>query len=310
MSGVVTISIELELGWGVHDVGDYDHLSEGCRKERSYFDKLLRKCDQFDVPISFNTVGHLMLAECGGTHHGSYPDTWFCEDPGTDVKVDPAFYAPDIVEKIRPRAADHELCTHTFSHVLFDRMDRESVSQDLARAQRLHEEIDGRPTPSLVPPRHGEPSTEVLEENSIEIVRKAIDTGTETPAHRYLELLLEPPSLPEPRLVDGIVETYTTSYPSLVAPSLPGGQRNTHPGYKWLPLRLRQQLQRRRLQEITRRAVEEDAYVHLWCHLYDLSNEYQWPLVADIIEEFATYRNEGQLEILTMEALNDRIRGR
>lgn len=33
MSGTLTLSVEIELGWGVHDLGTDDHLSEGCQCE-------------------------------------------------------------------------------------------------------------------------------------------------------------------------------------------------------------------------------------------------------------------------------------
>ncbi|MUV61355.1 hypothetical protein [Halobacterium sp. CBA1126] len=36
----VTISIEIELGWGVHDVGEYPHLSDDFESETLAADEL------------------------------------------------------------------------------------------------------------------------------------------------------------------------------------------------------------------------------------------------------------------------------
>ncbi|WP_224448525.1 polysaccharide deacetylase family protein [Haloprofundus salilacus] len=308
MVGTITISIEIELAWGVHDLGEYDHLSEGCQQERVYLRKLLDKCDELDIAISFDIVGHLLLDSCDGHECSSYPSQWFTEDPATDHVTNPEFYAPDIADEILSRPTDHELCTHTFSHALSNQMDAALISEELARSQRLHERVVGEPTVSLVPPRHHLPPETALKANSIEIVRQAVQTRGPTPLHRYKELLLGQSFTRKPRLVDGIVETYCTYYPSLTAPALPAGQRETHALFKWQPLRLRQRLHERRLKATVESVGADDSYLHLWCHLYDLSNEHQWRPLAAFLEALAKYRDDGSVSVETMEQLNAHVR--
>ncbi|WP_336361231.1 hypothetical protein [Haladaptatus sp. ZSTT2] len=308
MSGVVTISIEVELGWGFHDIGGPKRLSDRCEEERKYLQNLLLKCDEVGIPISFDIVGHLTLSECDGTHEGHYPADWFANDPGTNLETNPDFYAPDMIAAIEASKVSHELCTHTFSHVLCDRMGDDCVNDDIAHAQRIHETQFGKKSVSFVPPRHFEPSATVLRENGIEIVRKSVHTDTSNKVTRFFELLVSPPLLDEPQIVDGIVETYCTSYQSLTASSLPIGQRESHAVFKPIPRSLRQQLHLRRMETELKAVVEKDGYAHFWCHLWDLSNEHQWGVVEPFLDMLATYRDMEGLQVLTMSELNNHVR--
>lgn len=309
MGGVVTVSIEIELGWGMHDLGRYGHLSENCAEERRYLSKLLDACDRYEVPISFDVVGHLLLEGCDGTHDGPYPEGWFDADPGTSVDDDPAFYAPDVVEDVRSRSVDHELCTHTFSHVLCDRMDSAVVDADLRRSQALHAALDG-PTESLVPPRHYMAPRRVLRERGIEVVRRDVRTERQNAAARFKQLLADPYFRRQPRVVDGVVETYCTSFPSLSAPALPAGRKKAHPAFRPLPVSVRQRLHARRLRTTTERTADEDGHLHLWCHLFDVANEQQWQPLSEYVETLARLRDERDLTVATMRDLNRRVRGR
>lgn len=308
MAGVVTLSIEVELGWGMHDLDRYDHLSPRGEQERAYLSRLLDACETHDVPISFDVVGHLMLDSCSGGHDGPYPSGWFSADPGTDVERDPLFYAPDAVEDVRRRSTDHEICTHTFSHVVCTEADPAVVDRDLELAQACHREHLGAPARSLVPPRHAPPPRDVYDRFGLDVVRLARPVASQTPAHRFKHLLLGPHPELSPRVVDGTVETYGTVYMSLTASSLPRGQLPTHTAFRPLPLSLRQRLHRRYLVETAERAAETDGHVHLWCHLWDLANEYQWQPVEEFVERLGRLRDEGEVEVLPMIELGGRVR--
>ncbi len=308
MTATITISIEIELGWGVHDLGEYDHLSDGGQEERRYLRKLLGACDTHRIPISFDVVGHLFLEECSGAHPGPYADSWFEADPGTDSETDPLFYAPDVVDEIVARRTDHELCTHTFSHVLCDEEGEELQREDLRYSQYLHERDVGEQTESLVPPRHHGPSPDALRDQGIEIVRVPTDESHATGIGRFRELLFGPPPVRTPEIEDGIVETYCTSHPTLTAASLPAGQRNTHVAFRWLPVRLRRRLHDRYLRTAVETAIEDDSSLHVWCHLYDLSNEYQFPQIESFLAVLASLRENDDVVIKTMSDLNEDAR--
>jgi hypothetical protein len=309
MGGTITLSIEVELGWGVHDRDGAPHLSSGGSAERTYLSRLLDCADGLDVPITFDVIGHLLESSCDGSHYGPHRDGWFDADPGTDASTDPLFYAPEMVRGIVDRPGSHELCTHTFSHVPCRSVEPETVRWELDRAQSQLRTVTGSKTVSIVPPRHSRPSSEVLREADVEIMRMSRDTSDKSRPARLVELVYGPHPTFEPKLVDGVVETYCTAYPSLTSSTLPSGERKPLAPFRVLPVGVRQRLQRQYLSRAIDEAVETDGYCHLWCHLYDLSNQYQWPVVQSFLEELAARRDRGEVQVLTMAELNDRVRG-
>lgn len=307
MTGTVSLSMEIELGWGVHDIDSHAHLSADGAAERLYLRRLLAHCDDLDLPISFNVVGHLCQSRCGGDHDGPHRNGWFESDPGTDAAANELFYAPEMVHTVLERPVDHELCTHTYSHVLCGDSAPETVAWELDRVQSQMRAITGSETVSLVPPRHSRPPADVLRDAGIEVMRMSVDTSDRNPVARCVELLLGPHPQFEPAVVDGVLETYCTTYPSLTSSALPAGQRPPPRVFRPLPVRARQRLQRRYLRRAVDAAVESDGYCHLWCHLYDLANEWQWPVVREFLAELAARHRRGELDVVTMAGLNDRL---
>lgn len=298
MVGSLTISIEVELGWGVHDLRDYEHLSADGAEERKYLQKFLAKADACGVPASFDIVGHLLLNECDGTHPGAYPEGWFTSDPGTGADAESLFYAPDLADPIVSAETDHELCTHTFTHLLCGEVSDELVERELHAVQEVHEDITG-PVTSFVPPRHQRPSNAVLRRNGITHARYAKRQSSPTPAHRFKELTVGPHPVWRPQLVDGVLETYCTTYPSLTARSLPKGQKDTHSLFKRFPLPVRKRVHEYYLRRSVRELVENESHLHLWCHLYDFSNEHQWDVLSGFLEYLRTVPGT-ELQVLTM----------
>lgn len=303
MTGTLTISMEVELAWGNHDTGRLDRLSENGSTERAYLDRLLETCSGAGVPVSFDVVGHLFMPGCAGDHPGPHTNGWFDADPGTNYRTDPLYYAPDVVDAIRSRSTGHELCTHTFSHVLFDEVSRPVGDWELERAQELHREHTGSRAKSLVPPRHRTPPYDALTGAGVEVVRPAMDRPRGSRPARFKELLAGPLPLSELTVRDGVVETYCTTNPSLTAPAFPLGQGETHVAFRHLPTSLRRRLHLRKLKEATRRTVREDGHLHLWCHLFDLSNDLQWETVREYLTWLGSYRDTEDLTIATMDEL-------
>ncbi|MFC7098070.1 hypothetical protein [Halobaculum marinum] len=297
----LTLSIEIELGWGVHDLPGHPHLSPNGEQERRYLRKLLRAADEHGVPISFDIVGHLLLDECDGDHPGPYRPGWFDADPGTDLATDPLFYAPDVGRAVLDADVDHELCTHTFSHVLCGHEPRSVVEHELEASLALHDDL-GVTVRSIVPPRHSRPPNDLLAEHGIQVARYAIPTSGGSRISRLRELTVGPHPLWNAQEVDGVVETYCTTYPSLTASSLPSGQSPTPSLFRPLPLRARKRIHGRYLRRSTERAMETGKPLHLWCHLYDLSNEHQWAVVEDYLAYLGSLPEEA-LTVRTMEEL-------
>lgn len=324
MAGTITLSVEIELGWGLHQLegNPSDRLSPGRQRETAALEELLLVCEDCDIPVSFDVVGHLLLESCSGSHDGPYPEGWFDPDPGGDVESHPLFYAPDLVCRIQASDVDHEVCTHTFSHVPSHTTRPEVLDWELQTVGRLHADA-GLPAPrSFVPPLHAPPQYDVLERNRIRTVRLPVryepPVKTRAPPDTRLgglfqrvrhshpaQVLFRSHPIRSPRLDDGIAETLSTWHASLTAPYLPNGRVRPHPIYRGVPVALRQRAHRRYLRQGLRSAVEQDDHAHFWTHLYNLANDAQWPPLRAFLERISERQESGEITVETMESVGE-----
>jgi hypothetical protein len=99
---------------------------------------------------------------------------WYMHDPCTDYKHDPLWYAPDLIQSILESPVQHEIGTHSFSHIDFSAacsdpfLVRRELEESIATMQRF--DITPR---SLVYPfnRMGHAYYEIFAELSITAVR-------------------------------------------------------------------------------------------------------------------------------------------
>lgn len=151
--GVLTLSIDFELAWAwpyARNSGE-DPVQKGLR-ERAQVPRLLKLFEDLNVPVTWATVGHLFLEKCTrgaqGLAHGQMTRVrhfetplwrfssgdWFQHDPCSDVHSDPAWYGPDLVERILRSPVRHEVACHGFSHVGFGPYCPADVASDELRA--------------------------------------------------------------------------------------------------------------------------------------------------------------------------------
>lgn len=287
--GHIQISVELELAWGYHDLEERSkRLSKDRTAETWALDHFLDVCDQFEIPVTFDVVGHLLLDSCSATHSISYPDDWLAADPGSDVEGAPHYYAPDLVEKIQSASTDHEICTHTFTHVLCDEIEKEVLKEDLQYAQRLHEQIVGERARSLVPPRHRQVPYEVLPECGIEVIRQTIGEIPSNRARRFAWYFRRRHPVVEPQTKEGIVVSRTSPVQSLTAPYLPSGQEEAHPIFRLIPVSLRKRAHLAYVSDAINRVTERGSHAHLWTHLHDMANAHQLDVVEKTLQQIGT----------------------
>lgn len=132
--GALVVSADFEMAWAWRfAISGGDAVEIGLR-ERANVPVLLDMLDRWQVPVTWATVGHLMLEECSCGEGPAHPELsriphftnrvwafeqgdWYDHDPCTGVEQDPAWYAPDLVRAVLDARAGHELACHTFSHL-------------------------------------------------------------------------------------------------------------------------------------------------------------------------------------------------
>lgn len=303
MAGTITLSIELELGWGMHELGAFDHLSKDRSTESETLHRLLNVCEDLEIPIAFAVVGHLLHDSCSGHHEGPHPGDWWSADPGTDVETDPLFYAPELVREITDRSVGHEIATHTYSHLLAEEASVEQLTWELSKVEEAHSQFGLSSPTSIVMPRHQRPDYSVLVEHGIETIRRPIEGYNPSfgnPVSKAWWLFNRSHPTSSLQTTDGLLETTVTPHPSLTAITLPTGRSSPHPVFSAIPKRHRIAQHRRYLADAIDRAVAEESHVHLWTHVYNLANEEQWAPVEATLSHLAERRDKGQVLIRCM----------
>jgi hypothetical protein len=202
---------------------------------------------------------------------------------------------------IQEAEVDHEICTHTFSHVPVDDAESEVVRCELQRAIDEDHEFELPKPQFFVPPRHQCPSYDVLTETPIKLIRRPFDDPNEPGGlRRYLSTVNRRHPVGNLLKQDGIVEIYTTAALSLTAPYLPNGQRSTRWTHSVLPLSIQQQKQSRYLLERLEKAIRQHSQAHYWTHLSSLSATEQQPPVETYFEELRGQEDDGDIMPIRM----------
>lgn len=135
--GSVTFSIDFELAWAWRYTKSGRNPLAMAALEREQVPKLVRIFEEYEIPVTWATVGHLFLDRCSRGAHGlAHEDLprvphfestwwkfgtgdWYQHDPCTDRIRDPAWYGPELVETVMRSTIRHEIACHTFSHTGF-----------------------------------------------------------------------------------------------------------------------------------------------------------------------------------------------
>jgi peptidoglycan/xylan/chitin deacetylase (PgdA/CDA1 family) len=291
----------------MHDQNYFSQLSSDRSAEDRALDRLLPLGDRTGIPISFDVVGHLFHDSCSGNHPGDYPDGWWKHDPGSSTTEDPLFYAPDLPENIRRRSPDHEICTHTYSHVLADECDKGVLERELSTVVSLHENR-GLPTPtSIVMPRHREVDYSLLKKYGVRTIRRPIrDYGFDgSQFGKFPWILLREHPTCQLRYADGIVETTCTPHPSLTSTALQNGQQPPALHFRMIPRSVRERLHRRYLKRAIQRTIDDGKHIHLWTHLHNFANNSQWRAIEPALEMLADALDRGLVDVRPMRSLRE-----
>lgn len=199
--GTVVISLDAELGWGFHDEGSPP--MDRIERARWGWNALLDLFDQYDVPATWAVVGHLMLNDCDGYHDGHPLDAeWFERERGAWRDHPEFLFAPDLVERIVDAKADHELASHSFSHVEFGKTTREVARAELELSLAAAEPY-GVSLRTFIHPRRDIGHQDVIAECGFDCYR-----GRQPVVHSRRDKVLQVIRSGEPLLVEPTVDEY------------------------------------------------------------------------------------------------------
>lgn len=135
--GGMILSADFELAWAPRfskrRSNPLDSALELAKQERTNLPHLVALFEKYNIPVTWATVGHLFLNHYDEFDHNTikripYFETawikftqgdWFDNVPKTSWEKAPEWYCPDLIKMILDSKVDHEIATHTFSHVNF-----------------------------------------------------------------------------------------------------------------------------------------------------------------------------------------------
>ncbi len=145
--GIFTISIDVELAWGVVDIPMTAQHYAAVHREREVVRRLLDLFATYNVRATWALVGHLLLdhvAEQGGTPLPDFPRPAMADEADWFAQVRDAqrqaWCARDIVDMLCHATPAQEIGSHSFAHLRFDeqRTRRAAIEADIAAFTRLH----------------------------------------------------------------------------------------------------------------------------------------------------------------------------
>jgi peptidoglycan/xylan/chitin deacetylase (PgdA/CDA1 family) len=274
------ISADFEMGWGWRSRG-----REGARlmgeKERRHVPLILELLEQYQIPITWATIGHLFLESCAcsttGLAHadmprplsdGTWQGDWYWPDPCSNLREAPEWYGPDLIQQIAESKVPHEIGTHSFSHINFQApySKPEVVTRELEACIDVMRPLGLKPR-TLIFPRHQ------AEYSYLPLLASA---GVTTVRHRDPRIRL---SYPE-RLNEGVYRIYESMNLRIAK------------HYQYLD----------KVKIFMALAMERHAAYALWFHPSDPTEWFE-PQLQVILQYLSAERRAGRLWITTMKDL-------
>lgn len=303
--GSVVISVDAELGWGLHDFDSPPNAR--IESARTGWERLVDCFDEFRVPATWAVVGHLFLDGCDGKHadHPA-PEDWFARERGSWRTRPDLRFGHGLIEQIEDATVAHEIGCHSFSHVLFD---DQYTSEALARAE-IDASIEAARThdvsfDSFVFPRNIVGHRAVLAERGFSCYRGVAPAGRfvtlpgARPLGKLVRATLTPPRMVTPRIDEfGLIDIPASLF-------LFGfeGRARTVVESVWDDPILRE----------ARRGIDAaaggDGVFHLWLHPNDLTEERDIQRLRGVLKHLAERRDETGLTVETMRESAARIAG-
>ena len=319
--GILLVSLDFELHWGVRDLYTLDSVKQNLERARSFVKSTLQQFENHGVHATWTTVGFLFSRDrdelldsipaiqpgyhCPGL--SPYPDI---QKIGRDETEDPYHFAPSLVEEIL-RTPGQEVGTHTFSHYycLESGQTKEMFRSDLAAAVYIANKRNVALRSFVFPRNQVNPEyLDLLPEFGIQSYRGCEKSWLYRPRPRGVESAFRRAV----RLLDAYVNlsghhTFSLKDTGVGPPfNFPSSRllRKYLPGVGFLePLRIA------RICSGLDHAARHRRIYHLWFHPEELAEnpEKSAKVLKKILERFTALRDRGEMESLTMGELAARL---
>lgn len=276
--GGLIISADFEMAWAWR----YAKSGADCFKkgqiERENFPRIIKVLEEFKLPITFATVGHLFLEKCHQRDHdwmhripyfinNKWKFTsgdWYDHDPYANYKDAPEWYAPDLIRMILDSRVEHEVGSHTFTHIDFSLENcPPQAADDEIKACKQAAEPYGIDLESIVFPGGTWGNIEILKKHDFRIYRKSCDFELSYP--------------------------YRDDHGILVSSNSGCLEHNLNYGWS-------SDYFLGRLKKYVTRAIETNTIVHLWFHP-SLDSYFLENIFPEFFEFAAAQREKGDLWI-------------
>jgi hypothetical protein len=308
--GVVVISIDTEQIWGYLDLTDESGFAKRFPYSISVHDRLLGSLCAANISATWTVVGALALGGTSGPRDSRFaglPKEWIRWAPAGDEQSAPLWYRRSFVTRLHHAHPAQDIGIHGgMSHLIWgnSRTSSETVCRELGSGIRALEEIGIRPR-ALVFPRNLVAHLEILARYGIRCYRGRAPVLSEKVGLRH--------SLAgrAARLVEEMGRlTPRTVWPEEVLPGLWNIPASLNL-YTMRPSAARLAPLGTRLERVRRgieAAVRQSQIFHFWFHPENLAEaSWSYPTFEAILEELVRWRDAGDIEILTMNQVVDRI---
>jgi peptidoglycan/xylan/chitin deacetylase (PgdA/CDA1 family) len=235
--GGMVISADFELGWAWRYSKTNPQPDKMAAMARKNFPEIIRLLDEYNIPITFATVGHLFLESCEkGDHdwmeripyfddHWRFTEgDWYDCDPYSHWEKAKHWYAPDLVKMIQNAKAGHELATHTFTHIDFsDKNCPPKVAEDEINACIDAMKPYGVRPESIVFPGGTYGNIKTLKKQGFKIYRKNTPYDLAYPYYDEYGLLVTPTSTGISKIHDWTASYYIKRYKKYIDKAIKTG---------------------------------------------------------------------------------------
>jgi peptidoglycan/xylan/chitin deacetylase (PgdA/CDA1 family) len=319
--GILVVSLDFELFWGIRDFARLEEHRECLIRVRRVVPRVLELFRRYGIHATWATVGMLFCSSDAELRRylpdrlPTYADP--SQSPygdlartGRDESEDPFHFAPSLIDTIRS-VPNQEIGSHTFSHYycLENGQDREAFRDDLAAALQVAR-AHGVTLRSLVFPRNQ------VNPAYLDLCREAGIVAYRGTESSWLHLPRPFQRETRARRLARLLDCYANvsgdhGYPIPAETSerpvnIPSSRllRRYIPALKWL-----EGLRQRRILSSMTNAASSGRVFHLWMHPEELA-EYPQPnldFLEGVLSHFARLRRRYGMESLNMAEYAERL---